>query len=119
MTERGSSRPLSRLAIRAGRGLLLALLLVAAVPLWVLFTVGVALLHLIRPFVIIPLGLIAVGGAGVAIYFGLTGDWGSVASAVICSIVSSILLLGFTTLGEWLDPDFGRPTQLPPWWWSV
>lgn len=119
MTDHGSSRPFSRLAIVAGRGLLFALLLVVALPLWVVLTLAVAVLHVIRPFVTIPLGFVAVGGAAAAVYFAVTGDWASTGSAAVCSAVSGTLLVAFTALGERVDPDFGRVTRLPPWWWSV
>lgn len=119
MTDQGSSRPFSRFASLAGRGLLFAFMLVLALPLWIVLTVAVAALHLVRPFVTIPLGFVAVGGAAVAIYFAVIGDWSSAGSATICSAISSALLVAFTALGERVDPDFGRVTALPPWRWSV
>ena len=119
MTDQGSSRPFSRLANMVGRGLLFALMLVVALPLWTVLTVAVAVLHLVRPFVTIPLGFVAVGGAAVAVYFAVTGEWSSVGSAAICSAISGTLLVAFTALGERVNPDFGRSTPLPPWWWSV
>lgn len=119
MSDQGSSRPSYRLARKAGRFLLLALLLVAAVPVWMLLTAGVAVLHLVRPWVTIPLGLVATGGAFVAIYFAWVGDWPSAGSAAISSAICGTLLVTFTALGEWTDPDFGKATKLPPWWWSV
>lgn len=119
MTDRGSLRPFSRLASVAGRSLLFAFMLVLALPLWIVLTVGVAVLHLVRPFVTIPLGFVAVGGAAVAIYFAATGEWSSAGSAAICSAISGTLLVAFTALGERVNPDFGRSTPLPPWWWSV
>ena len=81
MTAPGSSRPLPRRALRAGRVALLVVAVIVSIPVWLVWTLAVALFSVARPFVTVPLGLAMVAACGLAIYFVTQGELASAARA--------------------------------------
>jgi hypothetical protein len=117
MTDRGSSRPLRRLARMTRQLALFVFRVVLTAFLWVLWTVAVLVLHVSRPFVSYPLMFAAMGAAGAAVWFGFTGAWTDAAQAALVVVVVGGLLTAYGTFAERLDPDFFRSKPYPPWWW--
>jgi hypothetical protein len=119
VTERGSGPPYRRPAHRAGRLALRALWLIATIPLSIVWFLAVLLLPISKMFIQIPLGLCVFGGFFAALMFGLSKAWGDALQAGLLGLLASLLLGLYTALAERIDPAFGRPTPLPPWWWYV
>lgn len=117
MTEPGSSRPRSRRALMAGRVALLVVAVIVSVPVWLAWTVAVALFSVARPFVTVPLGLAMVAGCGLAIYFGTQGELASATRAAIVAALAGAAFFGFTLLGDRIGPRGGPSWPMPPWWW--
>ncbi|UZO95007.1 Hypothetical protein RMHFA_05586 (plasmid) [Roseomonas mucosa] len=116
MTAPGSSWPLARRAIRAGRALLLVVAVVASVPVWLAWVLIVALLSMARPFVTVPLGLLAITGFALALYFLTQGDGSGAARAALMGGLCGAGCLAFTALGDRIGPS-GPVWPMPPWWW--
>jgi len=116
MTDNRWTRP-ERPALTAGRILLRILRVLLAIPFGLAWLLLILLLPFGRAFVQLPLALATIGGLGVGVYFGLHHAWGDAASAVAAGSIAGLALAGFTAVAESIDPDFSRPTPLPPWWW--
>lgn len=117
MTEPGSSRPLPRRALMAGRAALLVVAVIVSLPIWLVWTVAVALLSVARPFVTVPLGLAMVAACGLAVYFGVQGELASATRAAIVAAFVGAAFFGFTLLGDRIGSRGSPSWPMPPWWW--
>ena len=117
MMDRPPARPPAPPAPRAGRILLRILGVILAIPLWLFWLLAILLLPISRPFVQFPLGFAAFGGFVAGIMFARGGAWGDAATAVLLGLGAAVLLAVYTSIAEKIDPEFGRPTPWPPWWW--
>ena len=66
-------------------------------------------LRMVRPFVMLPLLIAAVGGMCVTLGFGYAGHWHDAARAAAATLTAAIILGLYSRLADWLDPGhFGR-----------
>ncbi|WP_454888840.1 hypothetical protein [Sphingobium indicum] len=117
MADSGHGRSYGRPAHRAGRLALRALGVILAIPCWLFWLLAILLLPIGKPFVQLPLGLCAVGGLFAGVLFALGKARGDAAIAVLLGLGAAVLLAVYTSIAEKIDPEFGRPTPWPPWWW--
>lgn len=111
MTYRGSSSPVRRLATLA-RGLLLGALWIGWGVVRFLFWGFIILtIPFARLFILFPLSMGIIGGAGVAIFFAWNGAWADAGSAALVSFVSAVLFGGYSYCAEKMDPTVG---MMPP-----
>lgn len=116
MTEPGSSRPPSRRALSAGRAAFLVVVVIVGLPVWLAWTLAVALLSMARPFVTVPIGLATVAAFCLALYFFAQGDTAGALRAAITGGACGAAFLALTALGDRIGPS-GPVWPLPPWWW--
>lgn len=117
MTAPGSSRPLPRRALRAGRVALLVVAVIVSIPIWLVWTLAVALFSVARPFVTVPFGLAMVAACGLAIYFVTQGELASATRAAIVAALAGAVFFASTLLGDRIGPRGGPSWPMPPWWW--
>jgi len=79
--------------------------------------VAVVVLHLTKPFILYPLVLLVLGGAGAAVAFGFMHQWRDVGQAVMLATGAWLALMVYHAIASRLDPNFFDRTPLPPWWW--
>lgn len=109
MPGEGSSSPLPRLALSAGRVLLLPVLVIVRV-----------LLMVLRPILFAPLVLASLGGAGFALYCLARGRFELAGQIGITAAVAWAGVSVFAIVAQAADPRyFERDARRPPWWWPL
>ena len=76
--------------------------------------VGV-ILRLLRPFIMLPLLLVMVGGVGAAIVFASGHQWRDAGQAGLVAFVSALLLVIYSRAAVWIDPGHFDHRNLPSW----
>lgn len=122
MTFKASGSPVRRSAALAGRLLLGVLRLCWGVVGFLFWGVIILSLPFARLFILFPLSLMMMGGAGIAIFFAWQGSWADAGSAALVSFVAALLFGGYSYCAEKMDPSVG---MMPPpvrwrtdWWYD-
>lgn len=85
----------------------------------VLLTAGwmlvVVILRLLRPFLMVPLLLVMIGGVGTACVFASACRWGDAAEAGAVAMASAALLVTYSLAAIRIDPNHFEPKPIPSW----
>lgn len=72
-------------------------------------------LRVVRPFIVLPLLLVIVGGIGAGLVFGYGHHWQDAARAVFVSVGSAVLLMAYSVAATWVDPGHFVQPPIPAW----
>ena len=116
MNNQRFSRPVVRLADRAGQLFTTGLILMVTAPLWLLWIALILVLNMARPLIVYPLGFAVFGGLFAGLWFAYYRFWTDAAQAGLVILISGGLLMLYGAFFDRFKSDErGRPFYRP-WW---